>query len=173
MTGVTIRPLAPREVLGPYRRQIAEVWTWADAQRLEEILPAHVRREGFRFRAAFGDRDRLLGFAYGYLGGPGQWWHDLVAAAMDDAERDRWLAPGHFEFVELHVHPDARRQGIGGRLHDALLEGLPSPTAVLSTQTDNQPALALYRARRWQIVVPELLFQPVGRPYAILGRALG
>jgi ribosomal protein S18 acetylase RimI-like enzyme len=159
-------------VLGPYRREIGEVWTWVDSQRLNEILPSHARREGFRFRGALVPDGRLVGFAYGYLGGPGQWWHDLVSEAMSESNRARWLAPGHFELVELHVRPDSRRQGIGGRLHDALLEGLPSPTAVLSTQTDNEPALALYRRRGWQIVVRELRFQPAGRPYAILGKAL-
>jgi ribosomal protein S18 acetylase RimI-like enzyme len=169
---VTIRALTTKEVLGSYRREIAEVWTWVDSHRLNEILPTHAGREGFRFRAALADDGRLLGFAYGYLGSSGQWWHDLVAAAMSRADQSRWLARGHFELVELHVHQDARRRGIGGRLHDAILAGLPSPTAVLSTQTDNEPALALYRSRGWQILVPELHFQAGGRPYAILGRDL-
>lgn len=169
---MAVQALRPRDVLGRYRRQIGEVWTWVDPQRLNDILPAHAGREGFRFRAALAEERRLVGFAYGYLGGPGQWWHDLVSGAMSEADRARWLAPGHFELVELHVHPEARRQGIGGRLHDALLQGLPSRTAVLSTQVDNEPALALYRRRGWQIVIPELRFQPAGRPYAILGRSL-
>ena len=83
--------------------------------------------------------------------------------------RRRWIAQGHFEVVELHVHPDYRRRGIGGRLHDTLLDRLESRTAVLSTQADNRPALALYEGRGWEIVVPALRFAPAGEEYAILG----
>jgi ribosomal protein S18 acetylase RimI-like enzyme len=153
------------------REAVRALWPAASRQRIDEILPRHAERDGFRFRAAFAG-ERLVGFAYGYLGAEGQWWHDIVAEAMDETDLQVWLAPGHFEFVELHVRRDARRQGIGGRLHDALLEGLDSPTAVLSTQTDNEPALSLYRGRGWEIVVPELRFQPGGQPYAILGLEL-
>ena len=138
------------------------------AERLEEILPRHAGRDGFRFLTARAG-DGLVGLVYGYLGGPNQWWHDRVSAAMNDQQHRRWLAPGHFELVELHVHPDWRRRGLGGRLHDAVLDGLDSRTAVLSTQTDNDPALALYRGRGWQVVIPELRFEPRGSPYSILG----
>ena len=79
----------------------------------------------------------------------------------------RWLRPGHFELVELAVRPNLRGRGIGTRLHDAVLAGLGAP-AVLSTQVDNHPALALYRNRGWETVVPEIDF-PMGR-YCVMGR---
>ena len=148
--------------------EIAEIWPAASRERVGEILPRHAGREGFRFRMGEDD-GRMVGFTYGYLGASGQWWHDLVAAEMSDEQEERWLGPGHFEFVELHVRPDYRRQGLGGALHDELLIGLDSPTAVLSTQTENEPALALYRGRGWQVVVPEMRFSPGGVPYCILG----
>src|SRR5206468_4271715 len=97
---------------------------------------------------------------------------DIVAAAMREGEREYWLAPGHFELVELHVRQDFRRRGIAGRLHDALLAGLASRTAVLSTQRDNKPALALYRRRGWRVVVPRLRFSPGGELFCILGLEL-
>jgi ribosomal protein S18 acetylase RimI-like enzyme len=150
------------------RREIAQVWTWTSEERVEEILPRHVGRRGFRFLAARNESGTLVGFAYGYLGAPGQWWHDLVSGAMTAEQRARWLAPGHFELVELHVRPDQRRRGVGALLHDALLEPLESPTAVLSTQVDNAPALSLYRNRGWQLVVPELDFGS-GRLFCIMG----
>ena len=75
---------------------------------------------------------------------------------MDEAGRTRWLAPGHFEFVELAVRPDLRRRGISGRLHDALLSGLDAPTAVLSTEVENEPAIGLYLGRGWEVVIPEI-----------------
>jgi ribosomal protein S18 acetylase RimI-like enzyme len=77
------------------------------------------------------------------------------------------------ELAELHVAPDRRRRGLGRRLHDALLARYPdAPVSLLSTQTTNEPALALYRGRGWEVVVPELRFAPGGEPYAILGLEL-
>lgn len=166
-----IRTLAAAEALARLE-EIAQIWPEASRDRLGDILPRHAARPGFRFLAAE-EQGRMVGFSYGYLGGPGQWWHDLVSAAMTAEQHRHWLAPGHFEFVELHVRPAFRRQGIGGKLHDALLQGLDSRTSVLSTQVDNDPALALYRGRGWQIVVPELRFTAGGVPYSILGLELG
>lgn len=164
---IAIRPLDAGEALAR-TAEIAEIWPAASRDRVDEILPRHAEREGFRFRAAE-DGGRMVGFTYGYLGGSGQWWHDLVSAEMTEEQRARWLSPGHFEFVELHVRPRYRRRGLGTALHDDLLSGLESPTAVLSTQTDNDPALALYRERGWQVIVPEMRFSPGGVTYCILG----
>jgi ribosomal protein S18 acetylase RimI-like enzyme len=167
---VTIRRESRRAAVS-LRREIPQVWIGSTEERLREILPRHAGRAGFRFLAAR-DARQLVGVAYGYLGAPGQWWHDIVSRAMTPEQRRRWIAPGHFEVVELHVHPDFRRRGIGGRLHDTLLDGLESRTAVLSTQADNRPALALYEGRGWEIVVPALRFAPAAEEYAILGRDL-
>jgi ribosomal protein S18 acetylase RimI-like enzyme len=164
---VEIRPLTAKQVL-ERKEEIAEIWPAASRNRVGEILPRHTEREGFRFLAA-DDEGRMVGFTYGYLGGSGQWWHDLVSEEMTDEQEARWLAPGHFEFVELHVRPECRRRGLGGALHDELLRGLESRTAVLSTQTDNEPALALYLGRGWQVVISEMRFSPGGVPYCILG----
>ena len=153
------------------RPELAEVWTGVTAARLGEILERHAARDGFTFLAAR-ENGRLAGFTYGYRGGPGEWWHDRVSAALDEGARTRWLSPGHFEYVELHVRPELQGRGIGGRLHDALLERqTASRTAVLSTQVDNERALRLYRGRGWRVVVPELDFGS-GRPFSILGRDL-
>lgn len=168
-TGIEIREIAARDVLS-LRRELAEIWPDASRARIDEILPRHVTREGFRFLGAFADR-RLAGFVYGYRGGPGQWWHDRVAAALGPDGVERWLPPEHFEFTELHVRSEFRRRGIGGSLHDRLLDGVDAPTAVLSTQTDNEPAIALYLGRGWQVIVPYLDFGS-GRPFLIMGRDL-
>jgi ribosomal protein S18 acetylase RimI-like enzyme len=42
---------------------------------------------------------------------------------------------------------------------------------VLSTQTDNEAALALYRQRGWKVIVPYLDFGS-GRPFLIMGKDL-
>jgi ribosomal protein S18 acetylase RimI-like enzyme len=167
--GHDIRVVAGKDVLS-LRRELAEIWPDAARARVDEILPRHVVRDGFRSLGAFAER-RLVGFVYGYRGGAGQWWHDHVAIVLGPDGEQRWLAPGHFEFTELHVRSDFRRRGVGGSLHDALLEGIDAPTAVLSTQTDNAPAIALYAGRAWQVIVPYLDFGS-GRPFLIMGRDL-
>jgi ribosomal protein S18 acetylase RimI-like enzyme len=153
------------------RRELAEVWTGVSSVRLGEILERHAARDGFTFLAAR-DNGTIEGFTYGYRGSSGEWWHDLVAKSMSDEQRARWLVPRHFEYVELHVRPERQGRGLGGRLHDELLARQPdSPTAVLSTQVDNERALRLYHGRGWEVVVPELDFGS-GRLFSILGRRL-
>ncbi len=167
--GAEIRELTGREVL-TLKRPLAEIWPDASRARIDEILPRHTEREGFRFHGAFADR-LLVGFVYGYRGEPGQWWHDRVASELGPEGTERWLPPGHLEFTELHVRREFRRRGIGGALHDALLDGVDAPTTVLSTQTDNEPAIALYTGRGWQVIVPRLDFGS-GRPFLIMGKDL-
>ena len=168
-TGVEIREVAARDVLS-LRRELAEIWPDASRARIDEILPRHAERDGFKFLGAFAE-GRVAGFVYGYRGAAGQWWHDRVAAALGPNGTERWLPPWHLEFTELHVRREFRRRGIGGTLHDSLLDAVDAPTAVLSTQTDNEPAIALYRGRGWQVIVPYLDFGS-GRPFLIMGRDL-
>ena len=167
---IEVRDVGGRSVLS-LRDELAEIWPEASRARIDEILPRHIARRGFRFFGAF-VQGQLVGFVYGYRGGPGQWWHDRVAAALGSEGVERWLPHGHLEFTELHVRPEFRRRGIGGTLHDALLASVNAPTAVLSTQTDNDPAIALYSGRGWRVIVPYLDFGS-GRPFLIMGRDLG
>jgi len=169
-----LRELTRAEVRGLLARpeELLAVWPDASGDRLDVIVPRHLERDGFRFVAEHDEAGRLAGIAYGYEGAAGQWWHDLVSAAMDDSARTRWLAAGHFEFVELAVRPDLRRRGLGGGLHDALLSSLRAPTAVLSTEVDNEPAIALYRGRGWEVVVPEVHFGPELPPFVVMGKEL-
>jgi ribosomal protein S18 acetylase RimI-like enzyme len=167
--GVEIREVAGRDVLA-LRRELAEIWPDASSARIDEIVPRHAERDGFRFLGAFAGT-RLVGFVYGFRGETGQWWHDRVAAALGPEGARRWLPPGHFEFTELHVRREYRRRGIGGALHDALLDGVEAPTTVLSTQTDNAPAIALYGGRGWEVIVPWIDFGS-GRPFLIMGKDL-
>jgi ribosomal protein S18 acetylase RimI-like enzyme len=169
-----LRELTRAEVRALLARpeELVAVWPDASGDRLDVIVPRHLERDGFRFVAEHDEAGRLAGIAYGYEGAAGQWWHDLVSAAMDEVGRTRWLRPGHFEFVELAVRPDLRRRGLGGRLHDALLRGLDAPTAVLSTEVDNAAAIALYGGRGWQVIVPDLDFGPEVPPFLAMGREL-
>lgn len=176
---VAVRRVEGDELLLTLREEVGEVWAEtmpASPERLHErlydFLPRHAEREDFRCTAAFERGGRLAGFGYGYRGAPGQWWHDRVAAAFGRELAGRWLPPGHFELVELHVRPAFQSRGIGGRIHDDLFEGLRAPTAVLSTQRDNERAIRFYERRGWRIVLDRIDFGPGYSPFVVMGRDL-
>ena len=78
-----------------------------------------------------------------------------------------------FQFAEIAVAPKAQGQGIGGLLHDHLLNGLPYQKAVLSTMAAETNAYWMYHKRGWEILVEEMVFPGVARPYRIMGLELG
>ncbi len=114
----------------------------SEAESAASSLRQHARRDGFRLFVARSDSGEVVGFCYGYHGQPGQWWHDFVSKLLTPEARAQWLSDC-FEFVELAVHPAFQGQGIGGRLHDALLAGVPYRTAVLSTYSGENRARQL------------------------------
>ncbi|HWC23226.1 MAG TPA: GNAT family N-acetyltransferase [Flexivirga sp.] len=117
-----------------------------DAWR-EQMFDRHRARDGYRLVVALDD-ERLLGFAWGFRGERGQYWPDLVARTLPDVGAE-WVG-GHFEFVELAVDPAARRQGIGRRLHDALLDGLTGRALLGTSADETDPAVRLYRSCGWR-----------------------
>ena len=137
----------------------------------DEIMRRHFRRRGYRGFIAV-DGDRLVGFSYGYTGDPGQYWYDKVWAAMTPEQRKEWMEPEHYEFVELAVHPEYQRRGIGGRLHDLLLKERPEPVALLTVRADNEPAISLYRKRGWVVVLDDFRFSPDGVRFFVMGKRL-
>ena len=108
----------------------------------------HRARRGFRLAVARED-GRLVGFAWGYVGEPGQYWTDRVLAALPPEVCEEWVG-GHFEFVELAVLPEARGGGVGQRLHDALLFQAPADRALLGTDDADTPATRLYARSGWR-----------------------
>ena len=137
----------------------------------ETMFRKHAGYPGWRGLVALSDGGEVLGFAYGYTSTPGPFYRSKLEKALGPALSQRWLQDC-FEFVELGVVPRARRQGIGGRLHDALLQGLPHRTAVVTTWVTNTPARALYASRGWQVLLEPWQPSPGGEPYVILGLAL-
>ena len=136
----------------------------------------HTERSGFRAVGAFAptpgpDGERLVGFGYGYLVAPGQWWHDQVRAALDRRTAKKWL-PGAFEVCELHVHPEAQSRGLGRRLLHALVEDVPAPAALLSTPDADTKAFRLYHADGFVDLARGYHFPGDARPFAILGARL-
>ena len=94
--------------------------------------------------------ERLLGAAYGWPAPAtlpdADLYHRIAAAAGPQVVAERLTAPA-FEIVELIVHPDAQRRGLGRRLLDTLRAGRP---AWLLTHADSAAA-EFYRALGWSV----------------------
>ena len=139
----------------------------------------HTERPGFRAVGAFAatgvggepTAEELVGFGYGYVVAPGQWWHDQVRAALDRRTAKRWL-PGAFEVCELHVHPEHQSRGLGRQLLHALVADLPHPAALLSTPDADTKAFRLYHADGFVDLARGHHFPGDSRPFAILGARL-
>jgi GNAT superfamily N-acetyltransferase len=143
-----------------------------DARR--GYIATHVRRPGFRAVASLTSEGRLAGFGYGYLGAPGQWWHDQVWRALDPTARQRWLTYC-FEVVELHVRPPAQGHGLGAGQLRALLTMAEGATTLLSTpEADEQRSRAwrLYRRFGFVDILRDFHFPGDERPFGVLGRNL-
>ncbi|MDT5033616.1 MAG: hypothetical protein QOC94_3787 [Actinoplanes sp.] len=137
-------------------------------------IGAHARRPGFRAVATLTSEGKLAGFGYGYTSGAGQWWHDQVRSALDEADRRRWLSHC-FEVVELHVRPGAQGHGVGTRQLRALLAMAAGDSVLLSTpEADEHESRAwrLYRRFGFTDVLRDFIFPGDERSFAILGRAL-
>jgi len=117
----------------------------------------------------------VIAFAYGFHGGSGQWWHDLVRSALVSRSgygaAIEWLDDS-FEVAEVHVHPDCQRRGIGRRLLHRLTGGRAERTAVLSTMDTNSPARRLYRSLGFTDLLTDYRFSGAPVPYAVMGAAL-
>lgn len=144
----------------------------AAALSRRSILAAHEDRAGLIAVAAVDSGQRLLGIAYGYLGEPGQWWHDQVELALSPSQCRDWLA-GAFEVCELHVRPALQGTGLGRSLLSSLLDLTSAPVAVLTTP-DGVPTRArrFYAAGGWTELMSKLQFPGDTRTFAVLGRRL-
>jgi ribosomal protein S18 acetylase RimI-like enzyme len=137
----------------------------------------HVHRPGWRAVGWIEDGGALIGVAYGYTGGPGQWWFEEVRRGLRGApaETQVWMRD-YFELTELHVRPDAQGSGLGEGLLRALLGGVEQSKVLLSTPEygPRSPGRAwrLYRRTGFQDVLREHRFTGDSRPFAVLGRAL-
>ncbi|MCU1587441.1 MAG: GCN5-related N-acetyltransferase [Frankiales bacterium] len=145
----------------------------SDARSRRSVVAGHLSRAGLRAVAAV-QGEQLVGIAYGYLGGPGQWWHDHVKAAIQERDPElagSWLRHA-FEVCELHVRPPLHGQGVGRELLLQLLAGTDAATAVLTTPDAETRARRFYRAGGWVELVRGVRFPGDPRSFAVLGLRL-
>ncbi|NUW31321.1 GNAT family N-acetyltransferase [Nonomuraea sp. SMC257] len=118
---------------------------------------------------------KVVGFAYGFHGAPGQWWHDVVYRALEDRSgprvADAWLGDA-FELAEIHVHPDHQGKGIGRAMITTLCAGRAERSAVLSTHDRPTAARHLYRSMGFTDLLSRFVFPGGHEEYAIAGRPL-
>jgi ribosomal protein S18 acetylase RimI-like enzyme len=142
----------------------------ATARTRKGILLSHLDRTGLRAVAAL-QGEELVGIAYGYVGQPGQWWHDHVSAALTREQSSTWLSSA-FEVCEFHVRPECQGRGLGRDLLDRLLTDTGTATAVLTTPDHETRARRFYRADGWLDLLVGLRFPGDPRSFAVLGKPL-
>jgi GNAT superfamily N-acetyltransferase len=140
-----------------------------------DLIAVHAGYPGLVAAAAMADgpepgEARLVGFGYGYLGAPGQWWHDVVVGALGPAAA-YWLE-AVFELAELHVHPDRQGVGLGRALLADILSRARGAHILLSTPDVESPARSLYRSVGFDDLRVGFCFPGSNEPYAIMGKDL-
>jgi ribosomal protein S18 acetylase RimI-like enzyme len=124
------------------------------------------------FVCVFAEAPEIVGFAYGFHGAPGQWWHDVVRRALEDRAGPRvseaWF-DNALELAEIHVHPDYQGKGIGRRLIHTICHGRAESTAVLSTHDAPTAARHLYRNIGFTDLMTDFVFPGGYETYVIAG----
>lgn len=139
-----------------------------DVAAFAESFSRHVQYPGFQCYVAQDSQDQVCGFSYGFIISGEARWHRLFFELLQLQSREAWL-DDCFLLVELAVMPQHRSQGIGGRLHDAVLADAPYRRAILSTAQNDNPALSLYWRRGWEILAQDWFFPEAEQPSYLLG----
>ncbi|WP_367617761.1 GNAT family N-acetyltransferase [Shouchella xiaoxiensis] len=147
----------------------ARVWG-SEVETARVKIARYQTYSGFKAVLLVSNKEELIGFAYGYTSSPGQYYHDLLAAALT-ADRRQWL-DDCFEFVELVVDKAMRRLGGGRILVQSLMEATDCQKALLTTQMANQPAITLYKQLNWVAIQDDFLPSSSGEPYVMMGKVL-
>jgi ribosomal protein S18 acetylase RimI-like enzyme len=167
--------------MGPPRDQLPGRFTIMERHATYPAFRAFLaeRRTPLRFPVSLGGRrpaGNIAGFAYGFRGADGQWWHDVVHQALTDVggrrNAEMWLTDT-FEVAELHVHPAFQGRGVGRRLLNALCHDRQEQTVVLSTlDRPDSRARRLYSSVGMTDLLRDFEFPGGGPTYAIMGGPL-
>lgn len=154
---------------------VAGIWSQAndlgeeDAQAfLTGTFPKHVRWPEFALYLATIEGNPV-GFVYGYLSTPGQWWHDQVASTLRLAGKGRWLENA-LELAEIAVLPQFQNRGIGSRLIEAFLSS-GHRSIVLSLEASDASTHRLYRSHGFIDLIDDFYYSDwPDDPMIIMGR---
>jgi ribosomal protein S18 acetylase RimI-like enzyme len=175
LTAVYLAAMKPDPVQLPGRRSIMARHATFRGFRALAVTAGDANGEPGRNHNPGHSADEIIAFSYAFRGESGQWWHDVVTAALlaksGPQVATRWLADS-LEIAEVHVHPDYHRRGIGRSLVLGLAEGRQERTAVLSTQDAQSPARHLYRRLGFTDLLTGYAFPGTPVPYAVMGAEL-
>lgn len=93
--------------------------------RFRGWLNKELAEPGFRLVRAL-HHDELIGMAYGYTKGPGEWWHNATLKPPAPI-----LGSDKLAVMEWAVHRAHRRRGVGRQMMARLLADRPEPFATL------------------------------------------
>lgn len=147
-----------------------------DPERAARDRAAHARRHterpDMRTVVAITGADHVVGVVYALPGRRGQWWHDVVTAAVTPDVAADWLSDC-LEIVELHVLPAYQGRGIGRALLRDLLGDAPQRTAALSAlEPFGSRARRLYDSEGFQPLLSDFPFPGGDTRYAVLAKRL-
>ncbi|TDQ52536.1 GNAT family N-acetyltransferase [Actinorugispora endophytica] len=126
----------------------------------QAIMRQHAAYPLFHSVTAVTPEGDAVGFAYGFHGRAGQWWHDVVTRELergDPSAARRWFADS-FEIAEVHVLPAWQGRGIGRAVLHRLTAARAERAAVLSTHTGRTPARSLYGSLGFVDVLTDFYF---------------
>jgi GNAT superfamily N-acetyltransferase len=102
---------------------------------------SQAKKVGFELTSALSN-GTLVGFSFGYTLSPGQWWSNSAPPPQDVLESTK------FAVIELDVRESHRKQGVGGKLLEKLLEDRPENYATLAA-IPGSLAHGMYVRRGW------------------------
>ncbi|MGW3569613.1 N-acetyltransferase family protein [Streptomyces sp. NPDC000941] len=183
-TDVVIRTYGPGQT-EPLLDTIADIWADAHPEIVDNpsastdglSVPAlhrqvlgHLRHEGFTLTAAYAS-GTMAGFGYAFPCTPEYWYGDLLPAIPEHARAGRLMG-----LCELAVSPAWQSQGIGSKLHAALLTAIDPEWSSLLVRPDNTAGRRLYERMGYKYAGPyhntpggpefDLLLLEVERPAA-------
>lgn len=164
--------LLPLTADAPYFNQAVAVYseyvTFGTMASHRTFFSEHTQRRDYHGLAACCD-GQIVGLAFGSRSQRGEWWHDKVAhrvGAKHPALQSAWV------LTQLNVLAAYRNQGVGARLHDAILAQQPYHKLLLSTPVANAGAQRFYRRRGWHVLHSGFVFSNGDEPYAIFHKTL-
>jgi ribosomal protein S18 acetylase RimI-like enzyme len=132
-----------------------------EVEAFAKTWPGRRSAPGFRLAVAR-DRGRVVGFTFGHLlAARTRWWEGALEPL--DLDTTEWEGRT-FAVIELAVRRPYRRQGLAGRLLDALLLGVDAErvTLLVRVAEDAAPARALYAKLGYRKVGRVQPFPPDG-----------